>query len=435
VGSAGEAVSGAGAPSGADVSSAALSGVRVIEVAHVMAGPACGVLLGDMGADVVKVERLPAGDVTRGYVPPAIDGHSAAFMMMNRGKRGVALKLRSAEGLDVLRRLFDSADVVIESFRPGTMEKMGLGYEELVRSNPRLVYCQISGFGRTGPLAHQGGFDLIAQGYSGLMSITGEGPGRAPLKVGAPITDITAGILAAMGVVAALFERERTGRGQRVDTSLYEAGITHTFWQSAIALATGVSPGAMGTAHPLAAPYQAFRTADGWINVGASNENTWARLAAALEASELTDDPRFATNRDRWIHREELAGLLEPHFRSRTTAAWLSALEEAGVPAGPVSTITEMLAHPQTLARGMVCEVEHTALGAVKTLGTPVKLSGTRGSEEGGADGATPPCSASPARGAPLLGEHTREVLAERGFPAEEIDRLIAEGVVRQAAV
>ncbi len=408
----------------------ALSGVRVIEVAHVLAGPACGLLLGDMGADVVKVERLPHGDVTRGYVPPTLDGHSAAFMMMNRGKRGVALDLRTAEGLGVLGRMLEAADVVIENFRPGTMEKMGLGYEELRRLNPRIVYCQISGFGRTGPLAHQGGFDLIAQGYSGLMSITGEGPGRAPVKVGAPITDITAGILAAMGVVAALFERERTGRGQRVDTSLYEAGITHTFWQSAIALATGVSPGPMGTAHPLAAPYQAFRTADGWINVGASNENTWARLAAALEAPELGTDPRFATNRDRWLHREELAGLLEPHFTRRTTAEWLLALEEAGVPAGPVSTITEMLAHPQTLARGMVREVEHTALGPVKTLGTPVKFSGTRGAEEGEAGGAT----AAPV-GAPLLGEHTREVLAEWGFDAEEIDRLIAEGAVAQAAV
>lgn len=401
-----------------------LTGVRVVELAHVMAGPVCGLMLSDMGADVVKVERLPGGDATRGYVPPSLEGHSAAFMMMNRGKRGLALDFRADGGLDVLRRILSRADVVIENFRPGTMEKMGLGYETLSDANPALVYCQISGFGRTGPLSHQGGFDLIAQGYSGLMSVTGEGPGREPVKVGAPITDITAGILAAMGVASALFERERTGRGQLVDTSLFEAGVTQTFWQSAIALASGVSPGPMGTAHPLAAPYQAFRTEDGWINVGASNENTWARLVDALEAPELAEDPRFATNRDRWLNMEVLAGLLEPYFLARTTESWMARLETAGVPAGPVASITEMLEHPQTLAREMVTEVEHSALGRVKTLGAPVKFSG---SERGAEDEAATP------RGAPLLGEHTREVLFDYGFAAEEVHSLVSRGVASES--
>jgi len=393
-----------------------LAGVRVVELAHVMAGPLCGLLLADLGADVVKVERLPGGDATRGFVPPDLEGESAAFMMLNRGKRGVALDLRAEGGLDALRRLLASADVVIENFRPGTMEAMGLGWEALSEQRPGLVYCAISGFGSTGPLGGQGGFDLIAQGLSGLMSVTGEGPGREPVKVGAPITDITAGILGALGVVAALHERTRTGRGRRVETSLFEAGITQTFWQSAITLATGVSPGPLGSAHPLAAPYQAFRSADGWLNVGASNERTWARLVTALDAPELAGDPRFRTNADRMVNLQALVEALAPRFATRTTQAWLAALEEAGVPAGPVASIGEMLAHPQTLARAMVTEVEHARLGRVRTLGSPIKLSGEGAPSIGGV-------------GAPLLGQHTRQALVEAGMTDGEVDALARAGV------
>jgi crotonobetainyl-CoA:carnitine CoA-transferase CaiB-like acyl-CoA transferase len=397
----------------------ALSGVRVVELAHIMAGPVCGLMLADLGADVVKVERLPRGDGTRGFVPPDLEGESAAFMMLNRAKRGMALDFRSPEGLEVVRRLLGDADVVIENFRVGTMERIGLGWDVLSRLNPRLVYCQITGFGRTGPLANQGGFDLIAQGYSGLMSVTGEGHGRAPVKVGSPVTDITAGILAAFGVTAALLERARTGRGQRVDTSLLEAGITQTYWQSAIALASGISPGPMGSAHPLAAPYQAFRTANGWLNVGASNEATWGRLTEAIGARELAEDPRFATNADRMGHLDELMEVLSPLFLQRTTDEWLVVLEAVGVPAGPVASIGEMLEHPQTRARGMVTEVEHTRAGRVRSLGCPVKLSASSG--------------AFTRRGAPRLGEHTREILAERGWADGEIDALVATGAVLEA--
>ena len=395
-----------------------LAGVRVVELAHVMAGPLCGLLLADLGADVVKVERLPGGDATRGFVPPALGGESAAFMMLNRGKRGVALDLRAQVGRDALSRMLAGADVLIENFRPGTMEAMGLGWEDLSARHPRLVYCAISGFGSTGPLGGHGGFDLIAQGLSGLMSVTGEGPGRAPVKVGAPITDITAGILGALGVVAALHERTRTGRGRRVETSLFEAGITQTFWQSAITLATGESPGPLGSAHPLAAPYQAFRTADGWINVGASNEGTWARLVVALDAEELARDARFRTNADRMVNLEALVDALAPRFATRTTERWLALLEEAGVPAGPVASIGEMLEHPQTLARRMVTEVEHARLGRVRTLGSPIKLSG----------GEAP----SPGRGAPVLGQHTREVLLEAGMSEVEVEALLASGTALQ---
>jgi crotonobetainyl-CoA:carnitine CoA-transferase CaiB-like acyl-CoA transferase len=416
--------------------SSSLSGTRVLELAHVMAGPVCGLMLADLGADVVKVERLPDGDSSRTFVPPEVDGESAAFMMLNRGKRGVALDLRSAEGVDVVRRLAAAADVLIENFRVGTMERMGLGWDDLARANPRLVYCQITGFGRTGPLAETGGFDLIAQGYSGLMSITGEGPGRDPVKVGAPVTDITAGILAALGVAGALLERERTGRGQLVDTSLFEAGITQTYWQSAIALATGKSPGPMGSAHPLAAPYQAFRTSDGWINVGASNAATWVRLTDALGRPELREDPRFAENSGRMMHLTELCDFLRPVFHSRTTGEWLALLVAAGVPAGPVASIGEMLAHPQALAREMVVEVSHSRLGTMKSLGSPVKLSGSTRSSTGDGDGA--PLAGSPRRtggreppprrGAPRLGEHTREVLEEAGWAAAEVEGLIEKG-------
>ena len=393
-----------------------LSGVRVLELAHVMAGPVCGLMLADMGADVVKVERLPGGDATRRFLPPDIAGESAAFLMMNRGKRGVAVDLRAREGVEVVRRLAASADVLIENFRVGTMEKIGLGWDALAAENPRLVYCQITGFGRTGPLAGQAGFDLIAQGYSGLMSITGGADGVTPTKVGAPVTDITAGILAAFGVVCALLERQRTGHGQLVDTSLLEAGITQTYWQSAITLASGVSPGALGSAHPLTAPYQAFQTADGWVNVGASNEATWRRLTDALGLAQLREDDRFVDNAGRMGHLEELVDALGPAFMARTTDDWLVTLGAAGVPVGPVASIGEMLENPQTVARDMVVEVEHSRLGPVRALGNPVKLSSRTQAESG--------------RGAPVLGEHTREVLAEVGFSDEVVSELVGAGAV-----
>ena len=391
-----------------------LEGCRVVELAHIMAGPVCGLMLADMGAEVIKVEKL-GGDDTRRMLPPDIAGEPAAFMMMNRNKRGIALDLKHPDGKQALLRLLDKADVVIENYRKGTMEKLGLGYETLKARNPGLIYCEISGFGRTGPYAERGGFDLIAQGMSGLMSITGEGPGRPPVKVGAPVTDITAGILAAMGVAAAYARKLQTGEGQKVDTSLFEAGIVHSYWQSAIAFATGVSPGAMGSAHPLNAPYQAFRTADGWINIGAANQKNWERLVAILGHRELGDDPRFLTNDKRMANREALEAALNAIFETRSTDDWLAILEEGGFPAGPVLSIGEMHADPQALAREMIVETDHPAAGRVKTIGLPVKFSATPG-------GITRP--------APLLGQHSRAVLADAGFSRAEIDRMVAEGAV-----
>ena len=394
-----------------------LKGCRVVELAHIMAGPVCGLMLADMGAEVIKVEKL-SGDDTRRMLPPDVKGESAAFMMMNRNKRGIALDLKQPEGREALLRLLDRADVVIENYRKGTMEKLGLGYEILAARNPSLIYCEVSGFGRTGPYAERGGFDLIAQGMSGLMSITGEGPGRPPVKVGAPVTDITAGILGAMGVSAAYAHRLQTGKGQKVDTSLFEAGIVHSYWQSAIAFATGVSPGAMGSAHPLNAPYQAFRTADGWINIGAANQKNWERLVAILGRPELGEDPRFVTNDQRMANRPALEAALNAVFQTKATADWLAILEQGGFPAGPVLSIGEMHEDPQALAREMIVETDHPKAGRVKTLGLPVKFSATPGGVQGPA---------------PLLGQHSRAILAEVGYDEQQIEQLVARGVTLAA--
>ena len=393
-----------------------LSGVKVIDLSHVMAGPACTLLLADMGADVVKVEKIPGGDDAHRMLPPAIGDESAAFLMMNRNKRGMAVDLKTEAGRKALLRVLEDADVLVENYRRGTMERMGLGYETLHARNPRLIYCTISGFGRTGPYADRGGFDLVAQGMSGLMSITGEGPGRPPVKVGSPITDITAGILACVGILAALYSRASTGKGQLVDTSLFEAGIMHTYWQSAICFATGVPPGAMGSAHPLNAPYQAFRTADGWITVGAANQTNWERLLDALGAQELGNDPRFALNAGRMGHLPELTVELTRYFERASSAEWLTRLEKAGVPAGPVLDVKQMHSDPQALARKMIVETTHPTAGKVKGIGLPIKFSETPGNMT---------------RPAPKFGQHTRDVLREHGFSDAEIDEMIAARAVQ----
>lgn len=388
--------------------------MKVIELAHIMAGPVCGLMLADMGADVIKVEK-PDGDDTRRFLPPDIAGVSSAYLMMNRNKRGIALNLKDPDAVNVLKKLLKGADAVIENYRMGTMERLGLGYETLKEINPGLIYCEISGFGRTGPYANRGGFDLIAQGMSGLMSITGEGPGRPPVKSGAPVSDITAGILAALGVSAAYARKLQTGEGQRVDTSLFEAAITHTYWQSAITFATGTPPGPMGSAHPLNAPYQAFPTANGWINVGAANQKNWERMLGVIGAPELGDDPRFCSNGDRMGNLDALSEVLNRKFSAATTEEWMTRLEDAGVPAGPVLDIAQMHRDPQAIAREMITETEHPVAGPVKTIGLPVKFSETPG-------GVTRP--------APRLGEHNREVLSEHGYSDAMIDSLRASGAL-----
>ena len=391
-----------------------LKGIKVVELAQIMAGPTCGMLLADMGADVIKVEKLPGGDDTRSYTEPSIKGESAAFMILNRNKRGMAVNLKTPGGLEVVKRLLADADVVTENYRKGTLDKLGLGYDVLQKLNPRLVYCAVSGYGRTGPYADKGGFDLIAQGFAGLMSITGE-PGGPPVKSGTSIADINAGILAALGIVAALFARVQTGRGQLVETSLMEAAIQQTYWQTAIYFATGVNPGPSGSAHILTAPYQAFPTADGWINLGGANQANWERIVKAIGRPELGADPRFLTNGDRMKNLATLTPLIAERLRARASADWIREFEAAGVPVGPVNKIGDMLADPQVAARQMVVEVDHPLAGPTKAIGFPIKFSETPGAVK---------------RAAPLLGEHTREILAALGYSSAEIAKLAAEGAV-----
>jgi crotonobetainyl-CoA:carnitine CoA-transferase CaiB-like acyl-CoA transferase len=397
-----------------DANDGLLSGLKVIEMSHVMAAPTCGLMLADMGADVVKVERLPGGDEVRKSAPH-IDGVSGPFTMMNRNKRGLAVDIRADDGKAVMKRLLSQADVFIENYRTGAMDHYGIGYERIKHECPRLIYCSVSGFGQTGPYAARGGFDLIAQGMSGIMSITGEGPGRPPVKVGAPLTDITAGILAALGICGAVIKRFQTGRGQWVDTSLFEAGITHTFWQTAIFLGSGNLPAAMGSAHPLMAPYQAFKSSDGWVIVGAANQANWEKFADAIGASGLKDDPRFKENAGRMAHLEELVETLNAIMAKETTDAWLERLEAAGVPAGPVFDIAQMTSDRHALARGMIAEVGDPDGRGIKAIGHPVKYSEN---------------PASIRRPAPGFGEHTVEVLGEYGFSAAEIGALVASGAV-----
>jgi crotonobetainyl-CoA:carnitine CoA-transferase CaiB-like acyl-CoA transferase len=389
-----------------------LAGVKVLELAQIMAGPTCGLMLADLGADVIKVERVPEGDDTRRMNRPSVNGESAAFMAMNRNKRGIALNLKVPAARDALKRMVTRADVLTENYRKGALGKLGLGYEDLKKINPQLIYCSISGYGQTGPYAEKGGFDLIAQGISGLMSVTGE-PGSAPVKVGSPVCDISAGLLGAIGVLAAYVHCLKTGEGQLVDTSLFEAGVQQTYWQSASFFATGISPGPTGSAHLLSAPYQAFRAADGWLTIGGANQANWERLARVLGAPEWIEDARFRANADRMKNLDALVLLMNERLEKRKVNDWLAALDSEGIPCGPINSIAAMAADPHTAAREMVVELEHPRAGRTRALGLPVKLSATPGGIS---------------RPAPLLGEHTREVLGEFGFSRAEIDALYASG-------
>ena len=394
-----------------------LAGMRVLELAQIMAGPTCGAMLADLGADVIKVEKIAGGDDARGYREPRVNGVSAPFLMVNRGKRGIALDLKRREGRDILLRMVVTADVLIENFRRDTMDRLGLSYDILAAENPALIYCAITGFGRDGPLADNGGFDLVAQGFAGLMAITGE-PGRPPVKTGNPVSDINAGILATVGILAAYAHRLKTGRGQVVDASLMEAALQQTQWHAASFFATGESPGPLGSAHILAAPYQAFRTSDGWINIGGANQANWERIADVLGHPEWRVDPRFATNTARMQNLQALVAAMNDVLAHKTRADWLALLDAAGVPAGPVHSLGEALTHPQTLARGMVVDLVHPQAGPTKALGCPIHFSATPTRVD---------------RPAPLLGEHTRELLRECGYADTEIDAFAADGIVATA--
>jgi crotonobetainyl-CoA:carnitine CoA-transferase CaiB-like acyl-CoA transferase len=394
-----------------------LVGMRVLELAQIMAGPTCGMMLADMGADVVKVEKLPGGDDARGYREPRVNGVSAPFMILNRNKRGMALNLKHEQGRDILLRMVQDADVLTENYRRGTLEKLGLGYDVLAKVNPGLIYCAVSGYGRDGPYGAKPGFDLIAQGFAGLMSITGE-PGRPPVKTGNSIADINAGILAVAGITAAYVHKLKTGRGKVVDTSLMEAALQQTYWQAASYFATGESVGPTGSAHLLTAPYQAFRTSDGWVNIGGANQANWERIADVLGHPEWRADPRFATNTARMENLAVLTAAMDAVLKDRDTAYWIQAFDSAGVPVGPVHTIGQALSHPQTLARNMVIDLVHPQAGPTKALGCPIHFSET-------------PTQIT--RPAPMLGQHSRELLREYGYDDAQIDGFVANGVIQDS--
>ena len=390
----------------------ALEGLRVLDVTQVMAGPFCSMLLADFGADVIKIEP-PAGDSTR-QMPGAVGLESPSFNAVNRGKRSVVLNLKRREGQETLQRLAAASDILVENFRPGVLDAMGLGYAALAAKNPRLIYASISGYGHTGPDRDKGGFDLVAQGASGIMSITGE-PEGPPVKAGVPLTDLGAGLFALVGILAALEHRHRTGAGQHVDTSLVEAGVALSVWEATEFFTTGVAPKAMGSAHRMFAPYQAIRCADGHITLGTANDRLFTRVCDLLGHPEWASDPRFADNPTRVRNQKALAAEIEAVTVRQPCARWLALFDANDIPCGPINDYAQVFADPHLAARGMSVSIDHPVLGPIRALGSPLKMS------------ATPPNAR---RRAPLLGEHTDAVLIDYGLSEAEISALRAAGAI-----
>jgi formyl-CoA transferase len=392
----------------------ALDGVRVIEVGVFIAAPFAALQLADLGAAVIKVESLDGEPVRASG--PFVNGQSSAFLRLNRLKRSVALNLKAAEGKRAFLRLAESADVVVENLRPGAMRALGLAYEDVRTANPCVIYASASGFGQDGPLADRPGLDIMAQARGGLMSITGA-PGGPPAKVGVPVCDLVCGLYVALAIVAALRERDRSGAGQYIDVSLLESAVSLAVWEAGRFFATGEVGRPLGSAHQSEAPYQAVRSADGWLTLGAVTPKTWAALCAALDLDSFRDDARFATSSQRHAYRNELIPLIEDKTMALTTRAAIELLERAGVPCAPIADYSDVFTDEHLEARSFFWDAPHSVAGAVRQIGSPLRMSRTP-----------------PRRGAaaPMLGAHTREVLREVGYTDDEVDALIA---ARAAAV
>ena len=394
-----------------------LDDIFVLDLSRILSGPFCTMMLGDMGATVVKVEPPPRGDDTRLWGPPFINGISTYFLSINRNKRSIGLNLKSPQGQEVLWKLVDRADVLVENFRPGVLDKLGFGYDAVSARNPRIIYASISGYGQTGPYRNRPGYDVVAQGESGIVDLTGE-PDRQPVKVGASVADIVAGLYAYQGILLAMLARHRTGKGQRVDVALLDGMISTLTYQAASYFATGKSPKRLGTRHPSIVPYETFETRDGFVNIGAANEKQWQNLCAALGFPELAVDPRFNTMAGRLSNYAELRAILDRELRKLTRAEAFDLLAQYELPVGPINTVAEVLEDPHIHAREMVQELTHPEYGPLRYVGIPVKLSDTPGAMQ------SPP---------PRFGEHNREVLRELGFSERAIDQFSADKVVQEA--
>ncbi len=394
--------------------SAPLAGLTVLDLTRALAGPYCSMMLGDMGADVLKVEMPRTGDETRAWGPPFVSGESGYFLSVNRNKRGMTLNLKDARGKAILEKLVARADVLLQNFSPGTLEKLGFPFERLQALNPRLIYCAISGFGQTGPFAVKAAYDQILQGMGGLMSLTGpvEGP---PTKVGIPIADIVSGMFAAYAVMVALLHRERTGRGQMIDTSLLDGQVALLTFQAQRYFLDGKAPGRGGNCHPVIAPYELFKTKDSYINVAAGNNSLWSRFCQALGLTQYVEDPRFRGNPERVANRAALVAIIEERFSRSTTAEIVALLDAVGVPCGAVQNLAEVFADPQVTHLGLAPLMQHPSVGPLHQTGLPYRFSDSPGELR------LPP---------PLLGQHTTEVLEGLGYGREAIDTFRQEGVI-----
>jgi crotonobetainyl-CoA:carnitine CoA-transferase CaiB-like acyl-CoA transferase len=392
-----------------------LEGLRVVDLTRVLSGPYCTMQLGDLGAEVIKVEQPGRGDDTRAFAPPFQGTEAAYFLSVNRNKKSITLDMKSARGKEVLWRLIEKGDILVENFRPGAMDRLGFGYAAVAKRRQSLIYASISGFGDTGPQKDRPGYDVIVQGEAGVMDITGPRDG-APHKVGAAIGDLVSGLYAVQGILAALYTRQATGQGQHVGISMYEAVASLLTFNASIFFATGDSPRRRGNEHPTIVPYETFEAADGWVNVGVANDDLWQRFCAAAERLDLRDDPRFAKASDRVRNREVLVPIVRDLVKQHTRDEWLKRLDKAGVPSGAIRTVGEVCESDLLKARGMIAEMAHASAGPVKAIKSPVHLSGTR------LDGYVAP---------PTLGQHTREVLGGLlGYGAGDIDAMAREGVI-----